>query len=153
MLAFVNATIIAMSATVTANKREEISRILKMKNPKLVTCSLVLNDNISLIVRRPKCSNKYSVEMTYERVFKMYLLELLKEGEKFETTIIYTKLIWCSYGLSLAHRILGDTIFSGPPTPENLRVVQYHSPQTNEVIRNLNHLFNLSTEMYINVKF
>jgi superfamily II DNA helicase RecQ len=135
MLAFVNATIIAMSATVTPQKRDMICHILKMKNPKWITCSPVLNDNICLLVRRrPNCSNKYNVEMTYERVFKIYLFELLKKGDQFETTIIYTKLKWCSFGISLAHRILGQSIYKGPPMHENLRVVQYHSPQTNEVI-------------------
>jgi hypothetical protein len=70
-----------------------------------------------------------TVEEAYNYVFKPLLLELNKLGQSFPLTIVYCKLQWCSYGVHLSRRLLGQSI--------DLSVVQYHAQQPDEVSLNL----------------
>jgi hypothetical protein len=70
------------------------------------------------------------VESAYDYVYKPLFLKLLMEGDSFPLTIVYSKLKWCAYAYDLAKRILKESMYIDSPCPEHNRVVQYHSPQS-----------------------
>ncbi|XP_053390374.1 ATP-dependent DNA helicase RecQ-like [Mercenaria mercenaria] len=70
---------------------------------------------------------------TYLVIDKAHFLKELKHmGASFPITVIYCKSIqWIGYGYEMARQILEDSFYAGEKTPENARVVMFHSSMEN----------------------
>jgi superfamily II DNA helicase RecQ len=121
--------ILALSATVTSVGQRDIIKNLLMKNCECV-CASPTKENIELIVlKRPSATAKGNSACTpYDYIFERVLHELNDDCKNFPVTIIYCNSIqWLGYGYELAREILEDNFYDGERTPEQAKVVMFHS--------------------------
>ena len=126
-----NIRMLAVTATASHSSEKAIAFSLGMREFQQISSLPAINANVMLSVceRTPSVGGNNTVEEAYNYVFKPLLLELNKLGQSFPLTIVYCKPQWCSYGVHLSRRLLGQSI--------DLSVVQYHAQQPDEVSLNL----------------
>ncbi|XP_062621809.1 ATP-dependent DNA helicase Q1-like [Saccostrea cucullata] len=124
-----DAKLVALSATLSQTAQRDVAKVLLMRNMKVVA-SQPTRENISLVVmRRPPLGSNISSKDTYDYVFLPLLNELKLKGQKFPLTIVYCSgsMDWVGYGFEVSSKILGTDMHVGNKSPENQRVVMYHS--------------------------
>ena len=121
--------VLALSATITSVGQKAIMKNLLMENCKTVMICPT-KDNIQLIVlKRPSATARGNSSTTpYNFIFEPVIKELKQMGSSFPITVIYCKSVqWIGYGYELARQILEESFYVGEKTPENARVVMFHS--------------------------
>lgn len=129
---FVNAKVLALTATATVEMRGTITKELNMKHYAVVTAS-VDRANIKIIVRKrkPTIGSKLPIEESYESIYRPLFEELDEKKLAFPKTVIYTKLKWCGHGHEMAARSKMD----GSDSTIGQYVAQFHKPCTSQVTK------------------
>ena len=121
--------VLALSATVTDSGQKQIIANLLMKNCQII-CASPAKDNIELIVKkRPSPNAKGNTASSpYDFIFNNVITELNCQLDAFPITVIYCKSMqWIGYGYEMARQLLADNFYAGDKTPQNARVVMFHS--------------------------
>ena len=126
---FPKAHILALTATATVSLQKEISKVLELTKPCIISTNID-RTNIKLEVnkRPPVSGGSRTAVDSYDFIFTALIAELREKLESFPETIIYSKLKWCGYGFEEVTRPLVDEEYDS--TFLHQFVAQYHSPCT-----------------------
>ncbi len=130
--AYIEASVIALTATATLKMRSEIKRLLKRDHTQIITTNTDRH-NIRYTVSK-RSPNIHGIEESYHELIAPFLRQLKEGRDTFPKTAVFTKLKWCGFFHELGVKLLTDGEIASASI-QDLR--QFHAPLPPQVCNNI----------------